>query len=129
MDLNVHCTLNFFFICRRPLSGPDFDLKVKKTMVQIHMMMNTDRRSKDQKLPSWKFGKGISGKSPKVSGDVDIVASLKGPHVDILEPGVNSPDIKDPDLKISVPRDSGPDFDLKAKKSDNSDSDDDEHGW
>ena len=119
MDLNVQCTLNFFFICRRPLSGPDFDLKVKKTMVQIHMMMNTDRRSKDQKLPSWKFGKG----------DVDIDASLKGPHIDISEPGVNSPDIKDPDLKISVPRDSGPDFDLKAKKSDNSDSDDDEHGW
>ena len=74
-----------------------------------HPDSHSDDRKQDWKLkksrpPSWKRKQGKSGKSPKVSGDVDIDASLKGPHVDISGPGVDSPDIKGPDLEISGPR-------------------------
>ena len=111
------------------VSGPDLDLKAKKGDDSDSDDDEHGWKFKGPKLPSWKFGKGQSGKSPKVSGDVDVDANLKGPDVDISGPGVESPDIKGPDLEISGPRVSGPDFDLKAKKGDESDSDDDEHGW
>ena len=110
------------------VSGPDFDLKAKK---DDHSDSDDDEHSwkfKGPKLPSWKFGKGKSGKSPKVSGDVDIDADIERPDLDISG-GVDSPDVKGADVDISGPRVSGPDFDLKAKKDDHSDSDDDEHSW
>ena len=110
------------------MSGPDFDLKAKK---DDHSDSDDDEHSwkfKGPKLPSWKLGKGKSGKPPKVSGDVDIDADIERPDLDISG-GVDSPDVKGADVDISGPRVRGPDFDLKAKKDDHSDSDDDEHSW
>ena len=110
------------------VSGPDFDLKANKGDHSDSDEEGHSWRFKGPKLPSLKFGKGKSGKPPKVSGDVDIDADIKRPDLDISG-GVDSPDVKVPDVDISGPRVSGPDFDLKAKKDDHSDSDDDEHSW
>ena len=107
------------------VSEPDFDLKGKK---DDHSDTNDDEHSskfKGPKLPSCKIGKGKSGEPTEVSADVDTDADIERPDLDIS--GVDSPDVKGPDVDITGPRVSEPDFDLKGKKEDHSDSDDEEH--
>ena len=76
-------------------------------------------------LPDRKFGKGKSGKPPELSADVGIDADIERTDADIS--GIDSSDVKGPDVDISGPRMSEPDFDLKGKKDDHSDTDDDKH--
>ena len=107
------------------VSEPDFDLKGKK---DDHSDSDDDEhssKSKGPKLPGCKIGKRKSGEPPEVSADVDIDDVIERPDLDIS--GVDNSDVKGPNVDISGPRVSEPDFDLKAKKDDHSDTDDDEH--
>ena len=111
------------------ISGPrvseaDFDLKAKKDDHSDSDDGEHSSKFKGPKLPSWKIGKGKSGKPPEMSADVDIDADIERPDLDISK--VDSPDVKGPDVDISGPRVSEPDFDLKANKDDYSDTDDGE---
>ena len=107
------------------VNGPDFDLKGKEDDRSDTDDDEHSSKFKGPKLPSCKIGKGKSGEPTEVSADVDTDADIERPDLDIS--GVDSPDVKGPDVDITGPRVSEPDFDLKGKKEDHSDSDDEEH--
>ena len=107
------------------MSEPDFDLKANKDDYSDTDDGEQSSKFKGPKLPSCKIGKGKSGEPTEVSADVDTDADIESQDLDIS--GVDNSDVKGPDVDISGPRVNGPDFDLKAKKDDHSDTDDNEH--
>ena len=64
----------------RRLSGPNFNLKVKRGNDSDDYEHGW--KFKGLKLPSWKFGKGKSGKSSNFTGDTDVDGNLDAPDVD-----------------------------------------------
>ena len=76
------------------VSGPKIDLKAKNGDDSDDDDDERGRKYRGPKLPGWKFGRGKFGKSPNISGDVEVDADLKGPDMDISGPGVESFDIK-----------------------------------